>query len=343
METSITNINENNNNNIKPNDRIYSWEFLRIILNMNVILGHYFYHVRKIESFICHIISVELFFILSGFFLYRKLSKPNTNFWEYIKKTYRRLIVPYFTVFILTIACNLVSISKIGDVITLISGIGLHGVVINFGDWYVGVLFWLSVFFGYIITYFNKLAPLVAGIIFYIAIVANIRSISLSLVDGLVIRGLFGIGLGILIASFVDKIHFQKNILTRIIFTILEVTYLLYIIKTIFISPNWDLVKFEIRSSLFLISSYHSLGYLSSFLNRQSWVYYYSRYTYQILMVHAIPIKLMLQKGMWQNLPIPHQVFILLFISIAGAMVEYHLVENKLVPRLERWLGEEEK
>ena len=138
--------------------RIYFVEFLRIFLILSIVLVHIGGRIdRDLRASICMLFhtktwalqfAVECFFIIGGFFLYKtikntslpKLSTRIANLWL-------RLMPGIIFCYAILVCLGAREWWNFPFCLFPAEGYGLPGILVGYGDWYVGVYFVVSCFF----------------------------------------------------------------------------------------------------------------------------------------------------------------------------------------------------
>lgn len=218
--------------NVIQKEIIHNLGFLRIIFAISVVCTHFFayIHIPKIGG------SVEFFFILSGFFWAYTFNPAKTAV-DYIKKRFIQFVP---LVVFGTILCG-------GGLASLKGALFLQNTGLAFGDllnvpaWYIGVLFWISLFYFALLKSVSDKSKLyfIIGTIVFIAsvICANAPGVRLEPVLGFFPKGLFRglacVGTGILLQS-VTKVENQK---ANIWYTVLEACFIILTVLALFYYP----------------------------------------------------------------------------------------------------------
>lgn len=343
---------------IAPQPRkLYMVEFLRVFFIFFIILGHIMEKFSTIRSAVFNFFEtqamkggfgVEFFFIIGGFFLYERMKKSN-DAWSLIKKTYVRLFPTLMFVFLLCVCYGLVKIQKLPMILTLTTGLTIPGEVTGWGDWYVGAYFWASALFVGLFVLNRKQAFLWTFIFMYLTVCLKFHApydgwmkTYYTIVGNQFIRAIYSMGLGITAAFISDKVSAKNNVSTQCIFTAIEIICLIsvfgYIIyPKIYTFNFWEM---EIVFAILMISIKLSYGYLSTILNRYSKIQYVSRYTYSIFLGHIVPIRLLLSSPNKFGLSESNCALLIFEGAIVIGIMEYHLIEQKLVPYLKKYFKE---
>lgn len=290
----------------EKSSRLHAIEFLRVFFVFFVILGHCmqisselnyyvlkFFHTEKMQTWFC----VEFFFIIGGFFLYRKIISAQT-IWDLIKNIYLRLFPGLLFIFLLCVVIQPFSIYKLPLILSLTTGLTIPGDATGWGDWYVGVYFWCSLLF--IALFYNNIKQgfLWTAILSYFALCLKFNApyegfmkTYYTIVGNLLIRGIYSMGLGMAAAFLAEKISFVDRKGVRFFFTVVEGLGLFLIFNYI-VRASHNHLNFwgmEIVFAVLLICIANSLGYFSTILNNMSKIQSVSRYSYSVFLGH-IPI-----------------------------------------------------
>lgn len=337
--------------------RLYAVEFLRIFFVFFIILGHASECYPEIKSFILKFFNteythlsfgVEFFFIIGGFFLYKRILTTQ-NIFHLIQKIYSRLFFALLFVFLSCVAIGVTSIYNFPQILFLTTGLSIPGAVTGWGDWYVGVYFWCSLLFIGLFYGNIRRGFLCAAILSYLALCLKFHAPDegwmktyYTIIGNQLVRGIYSITLGILAAFLADKVSIPRKKGIRIIFTICEV-YLLFSISTYMMRSShshFNFLEIELVFVLLLICIANSLGYISDYLNNISKVQMISRYSYSIFLGH-IPFVRYLTSHASFGLGPATCGLIIIGGGIMTGIFEYHIVEKKIVPWIAKYFTKE--
>ncbi len=290
-------------------ERKNSIELLKLFAIITIIIGHLLDHFSMRENLMNYLnfkleysakisLRTDFIFIISGFFLYYNINKASIAIT--IQKLYLRLIPDLLILFICLFLLGLTKLDNIFGIISLTCGLSIPGQIIPFGAWSIGVYFWSSVLYIFILhdkKYNNMLYVL---IICYIGLCLMINTKPITPFDNIsgtynsvigtgLTRGIVAIGFGILAAVLNNNLNFVKTQTSIIIFTILEIFLLCKLIFWLIFKPT-NILFLLIAASCLIISFYNSCGIISIFLNKKSKINIVSRYAYSMLIMHALPI-----------------------------------------------------
>ncbi len=343
-------------------EKFLNVEFLRFIFCVIIFITHYYNSNRlgfyggsfeTIEENIRNgYISVEYFFIIAGFFLIYTF-KESQSVMNFIKTRIVRLWPLIGFVFILFMLADWFGIIKFRLYSNILSLLFLEnvGLTLSWGnmnqDWFVSVLFFVSIFYFYIFKYFKKTTYnffipilILIGYTFLIqhhkgGLGGHIQTYYDIFNCGL-IRGLAGMGLGYMIHQFYSYIKSQPYISTiasTITYTIIE-GYLLG-----FVIYETGLHKISFDNKIILVIAFCGLfitfllkrGFISKLLdNKYSAIL--GRYSYSLYMTHCFVWYLL--KFYWVKYHVntilehPYLTGVIMFIiAFTFAIITYHLVE----------------
>lgn len=334
-------------NNI--NNKLYFVEFLRIFFIFFIILGHIinrypdlsesvfdFFDTKNMQT----TFGVEFFFIIGGFFLYKRLTQK-LELSILIQKYYFRLLPCLFFIFLICVFFKLNELYDFPLICSLTSGLSIPGEILGWGDWYVSVYFWCSLLYIYFFIKLNKHSLFITLILIYITICIKFHaphswmSAYYNLIGSEVIRGIYSIGLGI-IASYISEQIFKKksieNLFFKLLFTIIEIFSLIavynYIVR--FNHNHFNFFEMELVFCLLLISIDNSCGFISKILNKVSYIYYISRYTYSFFVCHIFFIRYLFINNFSNLNSFDCALFVILGTLFLGVF-EYHVVEKLFI------------
>ncbi len=349
--------------------KIKNLELLRIIACFSIIFYHLLYSKGLLNIADIDLYknlysmakrapaSVELFFILSGFFFVYTL---NTNFSviDFVKKKLIRLYPVFIFVFILMMTASLFG-AFIFDLDTNISSLFLlygTGLVSKSGTivqwWYVSAMFWNLLLFFVLRKFIDKkyvdVFAIIALLISYTLAILESKQGHFSATHNKAVfyfynigmfRALAGISLGYLIGEwYVNNLEKLKTFVFsnfhKGLFTFLETSVLSFLFYFTLISSKIcenDII-FVFAYFLIIVLFLLKQGYISSFLENDIFPKI-SRYTYSLFMSHTFVIYTL--KGLvWTKYPLliaAHpifNIFITIFLIALLGIFTYHVVEE---------------
>ncbi len=309
-------------------------EFLRIVFTFAVVCTHFL--KKYLQLYSAGGYGVSFFFILSGYFLATTF-KPEVNILNYVKKKFIQFVP-------LIIFGGLISQGgiKAFQGMFFLQNTGLsYKDIPNAPAWYIGVLFWLSIFYLLVLKVFtdkNKLALFVGSITFIACvIVAQSPGDRWDMIYNYFPRGLFrgiaGMGIGILIAMSVKRdMAVSKNINWKS--TVLETVCFGLLIWQIFISniiPYW-FINTALLSGLIILFVKNN-GLISRIFDRPIFGYC-SKYCLAIYLTHWFNNHGGIITYIQNNHPILLSdykalvITITLLISVIVGVIAHHFIEK---------------
>ena len=101
-------------------------------------------------------------------------------------------------------------------------------------------------------------------------------------------------------------------------------------------------IAVEMSMAMLLISAANNWGYITTFFNRVSVIHYISRYCYSLLVCHGMLIALFKRNKNFAMDP-TSSVYVYLIATIIFTLLEYHLIERFLVPKIKAYLSRDQK
>ena len=354
-----------------PTSRFYAIEFLRIIFISGIVFFHIivqctalrdsylnFFHTSSHQLFF----GVECFFIIGGFFLVRNLLRTpeKQTAFRRIQKLWWRLAPGLIFVFLILSFTNKgVSWRHFPVCLYLIPGTGLAPGITGWGDYFIGTYFLISCLLIGLFTYQKNSAWLILSVTCYMLISLQthikptlpkleVGGIYFNIIANGIVRGFTCMGLGALSAFLSENIRLKRRTVTRIVATGYEGLALFILFGYLSSTENFRFtaLEMELSLSILLVSIAHNLGYISSLLNRMSWIMYFSRYTYSFLLGHIIVIRwLLFPEGKYTAGLSLSQALLVVVGGGVLAIIEYHIVERFIVPKIRECLsqGQEEE
>lgn len=299
-------------------ERFLNVDFLRFILAVIIVMYHgRDVNIIQVNNFYPEIqhgyLCVEFFFIIAGFFLFKNIKKEEHTI-NFVKKRYLRLVTPIL-IAILLVAVISIFIPEIhfkfNDNILkifLLHTCGLApftGGLAGKGNWFVSVLFIISIFYFYLYKItdkkvFNFITALL--ILFSYVIFVNLKGINnhWGLYKGIInvglLRGIGGLGLGYFI-SMVYRNNFLKNCTKKfkILLTGLEIYLICFLGHYILCSNKVPGKSIFLLILAFVILFYLLLikqGYVSKIFNNKV-LASFGKYSYTIYIMQFIVMELL--------------------------------------------------
>ena len=327
----------------KIDSKLNSIELLRIMGVILICVFHSLYALDKNFEIYKYgrmsAIFVECFFIIAGFFL-PNIIITQIAFKDFAIKKILRLFPVVFTV---TIFINIfqthVPLYNILPDFFLLSSVGFAQQQALCGyAWFLYVLFWVSCFYYCLINFIQdkrKLNFTIILIIYFSLIILTSNSLLTfshkvniyHLYNIGILRGLVGIGLGIIIRLNFYKPNYTLSTKQKIFFTFLELFFFFYLIINLTCVEKTKainyIVSYLIIFSVIIISWVNGLGYFSQILNKINF-YSISKYSFSIYILQTIP-RMFLFKI--QGLDGGLYIFIYLLVSVILGIIAYHAIE----------------
>jgi len=299
--------------------KIINIEFLRIICCFSIVLYHFVRPANLSDiDFFARLSSmcgnankaVDLFFILSGFFLILGYSKID-SLWAFFKKKLVRLYPAFIFAVCLCLFLSFFKLAKFKFFTAILTLFGFSGTILSLDlglispFWYVSAMLWTMFFMLYLLkNYERKNVNLffALAIIFSYGFIINVwnGSIGMNLPSkyGLfhagMLRALGGMSIGYFIAEWykanIGNIKQQVlSIKSKLTITAFEAIMLFLVINNLLLHKSGYknqfvyIIIFTITIVLFLINK----GYVSKFLNKNIFLKI-SRYTYSIFVTHIV-------------------------------------------------------
>lgn len=326
-------------------------EILRVIFALLVIICHIRKECPEINSYLFSFFhtssiyfdyAVEMFFMIGGFFLYRRIQVEQTS--KLIFKTWERLIPALLIAFIILACCGVSNFKRIPVVMALTAGTGIHGSPVGWGDYYCGVYFWCTCLFAAMFCISRKggwigiIALMYLGIMFKYNIKVE-RNLYFDFIGRDLMRGILNMGFGMVAAFIAENLRISRRLPIRMFCTVVEVYCLYYLFTYMARTPHAHISYWEmdILAAILLISICTSAGYISSILNKCRHIQYLSRYAYATFVGQMVSMGLIVKYKHfgWEY---PYAAAFVMLGAIAFGILEYHLVEKKLVPKIRQYV-----
>lgn len=296
---------------------------------------------------------VELFFIIAGFFLYKTYEKyKNDSFFVLgLNKFFRLWPVFAFSILCCYILhlCNFIGFNGYREFLDLLL-MQNNGISKNFAgiNWFVSSLFWAFIFYFILLKNCSKnITNSIIAVITYFSYVGLVhlgfgRAVVNDFLSLGVLRGIAGLGLGYLLALFIENLSKIKiniktpKILTYIIASTVEIYclgFLLYNFTAHRMSYRNPMI-FVFVFSILLILFVQKKGLLSNLFDNNISVFL-GKYSYSIYIMQQVTFYLM-QNSIWEN-----ESFVLnhinvclacsIIISILVGVVTYYLIEKPCI------------
>lgn len=348
--------------------RIAGIEWMRAFCLICIILGHLAVASEGVREFYSQVFhssrnlfaasgeGVEFFFIVAGFFLFKTINRTNGQSVQgYIKRQYSKLFPSFFAVMLLCWGFGfLASGYKLLDVVLFLPGLSLPGEVSGWGDWYIGVYFWGTLFYFLLITRCRRTWPLWVLLLVYVCISVRFnlpreyglsKNITLSLSGNYggwlgvsVARGLGSLGIGVLAGWMSDQIRIRRTWVSFMLLTLLEAgclyTAVVYLVRGL---PTVNILEIQLIFALIIICfSLPKGGGVSCLFNRMTGILVLSKYLYVAFVAQIFVMRYLLK---WPMEPVESIVFAFATV-ILFSLALYHLLECKAIPYLAKFFRE---
>ncbi len=352
-------------------DKLYNVGFLRIVFTLIIIILHLHgqaptpftvypeiystLHLHSLKGYL----AVEIFFIISGFFLFFTAKKDMSTKDFFINRLQRLWFVPAFAIFCIWILSlvHWTVYSKYANILHLamLKNTGLTLCLADNGTaWFVSTLFWVSVFYYYLIKNFErKYVNLVIALIVYFSLLLlvngghgyfkNHYEMLNPFFNVGMLRGLASIGIGYFIAMFTEnvKTRVSENNLPMIkrftnfkyvAISALEIYLFVFLVqRLVFKVGDYtnDLVLVIMLIGLFVLFIFRN-GFLSQVTNHKIF-YELGKYTFSIYIMQEVVFRV-LRKTLWINTSLvtnhpAETILITLLLCCLTGVVVYYIVE----------------
>ena len=353
---SIIHLNSQYSSSDKP--RLYSIEFLRLIFTFLIIFNHALpenlrMHISQAMGFSYPLFhpayfGVELFFIIAGFFLMENIKNYYIEPKTYINNLYLRIAPVFYLATVLCILFASKSVFKIFTALVILPGLSIPGQVNGWGDWYIGVYFWIGIFYFLLLSKAYKQKMFIVLLLIYFGICLRINApvqpgliqlytpLDGNYLSGLigvsVIRGLYGMGIGILASFILEYISFKKSKSLFVLYSIVELVLLIVVLYFLIFNNKFDILSKQIAFAIMLMLFVNSCGILSRTLNLLSKINVFSKYCYSIFILHVVPINIL---KMYKLSESEYVIFVFCIATILG-ILSYHLIEKPLLKKFKK-------
>ena len=333
-------------------------ETFRFIAAIIVALGHFFYSNGNLGGKgipKSYILSVEFFFVLSGFLITLKLEREKLKIDEYLNKFFWartiRLLLPYMIlisiyhiVFIKFLFNEKISLYNWIINLFLLQILGLQGPILgNVGivAWALGVEYWIGTIYFPIILFLKrkfKKGLFFLALITYIVSIGILRHYSETFMDAhFWTYSLVPYGILRILASYSIGVFFSicyqsfKNInlkYKKVIFNIIEI-FIIYIIVRFYSKINYNRENeyiFPIIVGILIMIYAYEIGFLSKILKNFSNL---GKLSFSIYLIHQF-----FNDFLTMNLDKPLQktnVLLYLLLVIITSFLFYYFVEKNII------------
>lgn len=338
--------------------RIAAVEWMRLYLILSVFLLHVGECLDKgVKNEVINLFhsntwapnyAVNCFFIIGGFFLYKTIAKSKfVSAEEHIGRLWLRLMPAVIFCFLLLVITGVAKWWNFPFCFFPSFHYGFAPSLVPVSDWFVGVYFISSCLFIGLFSLSTRAAWIWVGIITILSwciilnatpepksAYAQARVIYYGFLAKVLLSGLSCMGLGMLASHLSDRWSVYKGgVLFRLTATAFEGMVLFMLFNYMYRRSlvNYSFIAVELVIAAWMISSVHGWGYLSAALNRMGWITRISRYTYSLLLVQGMLVGFFAFNHNF-GLKGAHLCLVIFSAAIPFVLIEYHLVEKRLVP-----------
>ena len=338
-------------------------DFFRILFTITILYGHiiqwflkplcgkeeFFIHLLKYTSYLYGFMC-DMFFILSGFFMFFSFKKEGCTLSKFILIKISRLspVLIFAVMLFFVLSCfHIIKFDNYGNFCALFflnDSLSSRIPWSNGVAWYINVMFWCYILYCLILRVFDEVkVKYVIGIIIFFAYSVLLNKMNLyakPLDNGIftfkLIRGIAGMGMGYLIADFYATYNLKKTKISKkfiYTWTLCEIFFTYLLIKIAIIKPISS--AFPVMIICFIILFYSFLyknGIFSKLLDRNI-VSFLGKYCYSIYMLQWV-VFLILDKYLWRNPSFGAKIYpvaniiIGICLCILVGMITYHAVER---------------
>lgn len=338
-------------------------DFFRILFTITILYGHiiqwflkplcgkeeFFIHLLKYTSYLYGFMC-DMFFILSGFFMFFSFKKEGCTLSKFILIKISRLspVLIFVVMLFFVLSCfHIIKFDNYGNFCALFflnDSLSSRIPWSNGVAWYINVMFWCYILYCLILRVFDEVkVKYVIGIIIFFAYSVLLNKMNLyakPLDNGIftfkLIRGIAGMGMGYLIADFYATYNLKKTKISKkfiYTWTLCEIFFTYLLIKIAIIKPISS--AFSVMIICFIILFYSFLyknGIFSKLLDRNI-VSFLGKYCYSIYMLQWV-VFLILDKYLWRNPSFGAKIYpvaniiIGICLCILVGMITYHVVER---------------
>ncbi len=338
--------------------RLCSIELLRIIFILAIAVHHMLNMCPGLHEFLKTLFhtkamhlnyGIDPFFIIGGFFLHRTLIRNKIRPLDHVKKLWIRLFPAMAFAFIILVFVGNKPWWRFVDFLFFLPGTGIVPAVIRNSEWFICVYFWISCLMIGLFNFSKNGAWIIAGLLAYLATslvlhgvpvryTENVDKIYYSVVSIGTCLGLRCICLGMLASWISENLVFSMKHMFRLVATSFEVIAFYMLFSYMFRGSHVKYTPLEVDLvfSLLMLSLASGQGYISAVLNRMTWIQFFSRYTYSFLMGCAIMMQCVHKLRIMLNYD--NKGIIVIGGGILLGIIEYHLIEKFLVPKIGNYL-----
>lgn len=290
--------------------KIYMIEFFRVFFVFFIILGHLMQSYPDVKNTIYSVVGskliptwfcVELFSLIGGFLIYKKAILTDENIFSNIGHIYIRLLSAVLFFFAIAYILGITHLYNLPYVLSMTQGMSL-GIAdaIGWGDWFIGAYFWSITFCFVLLAYFKEkafiflvpMAFILLGLRYnhpypgWMKAYSNCLGTEFSRVLSCVVLGTY--------SCFISEhLHIHHRHLNSFFFGLFEF-YCIYWCFCHILTDQMSPIAAIMCFCFLLIFGSKSAGFISKFLNKQSSIFYLSRYSFGIFLGVGMMQSLML-------------------------------------------------
>jgi len=271
--------------------KLLNIEFLRIIFTLGVVCCHFFGSLKIYSNGGS---GVEFFFILSGYLL-ALTDRPEKDAVSFVKSKFIRFVP-------LVVFGGLICSGgfSVAENIFFLQNTGMltHDTA-NAPAWYIGVLFWVLLFYFLLRrTFSEKVCNLIIGVTVFCSFVicagagGDRLNLTVMYLPRGIFRGLGGIGLGYLLEHFCRRTDSAGNSGGRM-YSLFETVFFIFVMTVIFVRPFsfWnDFVFRQLELAVLIVLFVVKKGRLSNFLEKPV-LAFPARYCLSVYLTHWYVIR----------------------------------------------------
>ncbi len=331
--------------------KLYSIELLRVYFLIFIIIIHSATQNAFIPIFgnnILHSMGarVDIFMLICGFFLMNSYNNKDMSLKERIVYRIKRILPALLSYKILAFFILHNNKYLLSDLFILNKNIGIDIHSLSHVIWYIDVMFYVYLFYLTLLYITNKISfTFITSIISIISMVIlfshdNVNmhmQMANSFLDGGVLRCFAFMGMGILL-YMIPKCKIKLNNMGKYMFTMFEFVLLAiaFAYPAMHRYVNKEMVlNYVLWMAIFIYCMRQEYGYLSKFLNKQSWIKNISKYCYEIYVFQVFAIMLGEKIMSVNSYPYMTTVVILVIAFIFGKSFKDYIYPNiKNITRL---------
>lgn len=193
--------------------------------------------------------------------------------------------------------------------------------------WYVSSYFWWGLLIYWLLKNFEtkKLLPFFA-MAAYVCLFAAYQEYPMAM--KYTYRAFSALGLGVITGYMSPHISFAKGRAWRVLFTLVEIGAFCYIVRA-GRAEIWNYVA----AMIMLLLVAHNAGFFSSWLNRQKWITFFSKYAYSMYVAQGLAVIGLKKYALGAPPYSPSAYAWVILTDIVLAVIIYHLVEKRFIKK----------